>query len=132
MAVSAGYVEHVIELLAGLGPLRIRRMFGGAGVYRDDRMFALIADEVLYLKADAESRGAFEAARSQPFTAVMRGRTETMNYWRLPADASDDPAAAERWALLGLEAALRAKAPKKKKGRVSPAEDLGPGPWAEG
>ena len=130
MAVSEAFAGHVLELLGGLGPLRIKRMFGGAGVYRDDLMFALLDDDVLYIKADAESRSAFEAAGSSQFTVEMKGRTETMGYWRLPAEAADDPEAAERWARLGLEAALRARRPKKKK-KAAPAAagDLGPGPW---
>ena len=118
----------MLELLAGLGSLRVKRMFGGAGVYQDDLMFALIDDDVLYIKADAQSRPAFEAAGSSQFTVEMKGRTETMGYWRLPAEAADDSDAAQRWARLGLEAALRARRPKKK--RAAPAAaDLGPGPW---
>ncbi len=129
MAVSESFIEHVRELLGGLGPIRIKRMFGGAGVYCDDVMFALLEDEELYIKVDGANRPEFEAAGSQPFTVEMKGRTETMNYWRLPADASDDADAAVRWARLGLEAALRAKRPKKK---APAAADLGPGPWDEG
>ena len=44
-----GYVE---ELLAPLGPVSVKRMFGGAGVYAGDVMFALISDDQLYLKVD--------------------------------------------------------------------------------
>ena len=128
MAVTDAFAEHVLELLAGLGPLTVKRMFGGAGVYRDDVMFALLDDDLLYIKADAESRPAFERAGSSPFTVVMKGRTETMGYWRLPAEAADDPDAAQRWARLGLDAALRARRPKKKKA-APVAADLGPGPW---
>ena len=131
MAVSEGFAEHVRELLAALGPVRIKRMFGGAGVYRDELMFGLIVDETLYLKADEETRPAWEAVGSQPFTFQYKdGRTETTSYWRLPATASDDPEEAQRWARLGLDAALRTKRPRKAK-RAAPAEDLGPGPWVE-
>ncbi len=37
--------------MAGFGPVAVKRMFGGAGIYRDGLMFALVADDVLYLKA---------------------------------------------------------------------------------
>ena len=130
MAVSESFTEHVRELLAPLGALRIKRMFGGTGVWCDDRMFAFIEGDDLYLKADAETRAAFEAAGSEPFMIEMRGRTESTGYWRLPAEASDDPAEALRWARLGLDAALRAGKPKKK-GPAAPAADLGPGPWRD-
>ena len=130
MAVSEAFTEHVLELLSGLGPLRVKRMFGGAGVYCDDLMFALLDDDVLYIKADAESRPAFESAGSSQFTIEMKGRTETMGYWRLPAEAADDPGAAQGWARLGLDAALRARTPKKR-AKAPAAADLGPGPWQD-
>ena len=52
MSVSASFKEFLIEQMAGFGPVTIRAMFGGAGVMCDGLMFALIDDEVLYLKAD--------------------------------------------------------------------------------
>ena len=128
MAVSEAFAEHVRELLGGLGPIRIKRMFGGAGVYCDDLMFALIADDDLYSKADDSCRAVFDAAGSEPFSMEMKGRIETMNYWRLPAEASDDPEEALRWARLGLDAALRKRKPKA---RQSSTADLGPGPWTQ-
>lgn len=32
------------DLFSGLGDIRVRKMFGGGGVYYDGRMFALLAD----------------------------------------------------------------------------------------
>ncbi len=133
MPVSQAYTDHVRELLGGLGPIRTRRMFGGVGVYCDDLMFALLADDDLYVKTDALNRRDFEAAASEPFTIEMKGRIERTSYWRLPAEASDDTEAALRWARLGLDAALRAKQSKrpKKKAVAARAAGLGPGPWDE-
>ena len=56
MSVSASFKEFLIEQMAGFGPVTIRAMFGGAGVMRDGLMFALIDDEVLYLKADDDNQ----------------------------------------------------------------------------
>ena len=53
--------------MAGFGPVTIRPMFGGAGVYHDGLMFALVDDEVLYFKVDETSRPAFEAENLPPF-----------------------------------------------------------------
>ena len=129
MAVSDGVVEGYRELLADFGPVEVRRMFGGAGLYRDGMMFALVAGDDLFLKTDAETRGEFDAAGSEPFAFGTRtGRGSVMSYWRLPASAADDAAEALRWARLAFEAALRAKKPK---GSRASATDLGPGPWDE-
>jgi hypothetical protein len=53
------FVEHVLELLAPLGNVSARRMFGGYGIYRDGLMLGLVASDVLYLKADTENRGEY-------------------------------------------------------------------------
>ncbi len=127
MAVSADFLEHLHELLADLGPLTVKKMFGGASLQVDGAAFGLVFGETLYLKIDDDSRAAFEAEGSGPFTYEMKdGRTGSLGYWSLPERGLDDPEEAVRWARLGLEAAWRAKKPKK--GRAMRA-DIGPGPW---
>lgn len=107
------YFDFVEELLAALGPIRIKRMFGGAGVYAADVMFALVADDELYLKADEALAAQLEAEGSEPFTFEMKdGRTAQMKYWRLPSAATDDPEVASDWARRALDVALKAKAAK--------------------
>ena len=56
------FVSYVVESLQPLGPVGARRMFGGHGIYLDGVMFALIADDQLYLKVDGGNRAAYEAA----------------------------------------------------------------------
>ena len=62
----------LVELLAALGAVTAKRMFGGFGLYLDGLMFALIADDVLYVKADAANRAAFEARAMPPFSTSGR------------------------------------------------------------
>ena len=59
---SQALVDHCLELLAPLGAVRARRMFGGHGLYIDDLFVAIIGFERLYLKTDAVSRERFQAA----------------------------------------------------------------------
>ncbi len=92
-----------------LGPVRARRMFGGHGVFLDDAMFAIIAADRLYLKADTQSAPEFEAAGSRPFGYRRRGREVKMGYWLAPEGALDDMAALAPWAEKALAAARRAK-----------------------
>jgi DNA transformation protein and related proteins len=109
--------EAIRDLFSTVGPVRIRRMFGGQGIYLGELMFALEADGELYLKADAATLEAFRAAGSRPFCYDRDGRTTQMNYWRLPDMAVDDPDEAARWARLALDAAARLIQGKKPKGR---------------
>ncbi len=105
-------VDHCLELLAPLGAVRAKRMFGGHGIYCDDLFFALIAAERLYLKVDAATRPAFEQAGCAPF--VYRAKTEgvALGYWSVPAEAMESPTLMQPWARQALAAALRARAAK--------------------
>ncbi len=106
------FVSHCLELLAALsrdaGGVRARRLFGGFGIYADDIMVALIADERLYLKTDADTQPAFAAAGCGPFVFRARGREMATSYWSAPPDALDSAAAMVPWAQLAMRAALQA------------------------
>ena len=98
------------SLLLGVGPIGHRKMFGGAGLYADDVMFALIAGADIYLKADDDLATALAAAGSHPFVYEGKGRPMTMRYWRLPGAARADPALACDWAARAIAVARRANA----------------------
>jgi TfoX/Sxy family transcriptional regulator of competence genes len=59
--------ETIVELFQEFGPVSVRRMFGGAGVFVDGRMIGLVARDVIYLKADAETIPAFQQEGLVPF-----------------------------------------------------------------
>lgn len=103
------FVSHCTELLAPLGSVRVRRMFGGWGLYVDDVFLALIAFERLYLKTNTETQARFEQAQCEPFVFESKGKSLTMSYWTAPAEALDSPALMAPWARLALQAALQAR-----------------------
>jgi DNA transformation protein len=132
-------VEHTLELLAPLGAVRAKRMFGGHGFYIDELFVALIAGERLYLKADAETTARFAAAGSAPFVYDGGAKPITMRHWAAPPEALESPAAMAPWAQRAIAAALRARAlskprkaglskPRKARGRSAPG--AGPKPAA--
>jgi len=49
------FVEYLNEVFADFGVIRYRKMFGGYGIYHNDLMFGLVADDQLYLKTDIEN-----------------------------------------------------------------------------
>jgi DNA transformation protein and related proteins len=120
MTASESLVELLEDALSGLGPVSVRRMFGGAGIYADGVMFGLISGDTLYLKADAQSRHAFEAEGLAPFTYEGRGKTIALSYWRIPERLLDDPDEMLDWARTALAAARRAAArPGRTKARAA-------------
>jgi len=106
---ASALIEHCSELFAPLGAVRLRRMFGGHGVYCDELFFALIVAERLYLKVDAQSQPAFAAAGCEPFTYERMDRLVALGYWSAPPEAMESPALMQPWARLALAAALRAR-----------------------
>lgn len=120
MAVSEEFKAFIAELCEPIGPIHIRNMFGGAGVYCDGIMFGLIADEVFYLKADTETQVLFVAEGQGPFTYVGKGKPIQMSYWQCPERLFDDPDEMSGWARRALDVARKAKRasppkPKRKK-----------------
>ena len=115
MSLSPEFADHVTELLSPLGTIRIRKMFGGGGVYCDDVMIAIVVDDVLYLKVDDHNRADFEAGGLEPFTYEARGKRTSMNYYHAPDEALDSPAIMQPWARGALAAALRARKTAKPK-----------------
>jgi DNA transformation protein len=116
MSVDEGLLAWVEEALAPLGAVTMRRMMGGATLYLDGTVFAILDDDQIWFKADKESDAAWDAEGCGRFSVTFKdGRVDTMNYRRGPLDVYDDPDAMRRWARLALEAGLRAPAKKKRK-----------------
>ena len=101
MPISDGFIDYVLDQLSEWGDVTARKMFGGAGLYRDDKMFGLLADDVAYLKVDDSNREAFVEAGSSPFKPYPDKAT-TMSYFEVPADVIDDPEQLVEWSKRSL------------------------------
>jgi DNA transformation protein len=104
--------EFIRDLFAQFRPVTMKRMFGGAGLYADGLMFALVFDDAIFLKVDQASIPAFEREGSGPFTytrAKSKGRVgrASLSYWRLPERLYDDPDELAVWAARALAVAER-------------------------
>ena len=107
------FVDHVVETMRELGAVTAKQMFGGWGLYHEGAFFALIIGDSLYLKADDENRGEFEAAGLESFVYVTKdGDRIAMSYYQAPPEALENPTAMAAWANSGYAAALRAKSRK--------------------
>ncbi|MEY2893285.1 MAG: hypothetical protein RJA98_3193 [Pseudomonadota bacterium] len=127
--------DFCAELLSPLGPVRVRRMFGGHGFYVDGLFIALIFEQQFFLKTDASIQAQFEAAGGRPFRYEGHGRVVQMSYWTPPEEALESPAAMLPWARLAMAAALKAlnaaaakkkRAPAAKVARAAPAAAVKP------
>ena len=105
----SGLIEHLRELSEPLHGVSFRKMFGGWGLFRDGRMFALVIEDAVYIKSDTVSDPIFEAEGLDPFTYEGKdGKPRSFGYRRLPESALDEPEEFAIWARRGMEAAGRA------------------------
>jgi len=121
LAISQEYLDHIREMLAEFGPVETKRMFGGAGVFRDNLMFILIVGETLYFKSDENSAPDFDAEGLDPFSYDTKTGVRTIHGLRLsPERCLEDPDEMAAWAQKAFDAALKAdaKKPASKRKRI--------------
>jgi len=100
--------DDLRDMFAGLGPITIRRMFGGKGIYHNGLITALVVQGEVLLKADAVSAPDFKAAGSSQWTYESRkGKVAAMPYWSIPDAAIDDPEELTIWVRKAYEASIR-------------------------
>lgn len=128
MAVSQGFLDMIREMLAPLGGISARRMFGGAGVYCDGVLFALADDDVLFLKADEATKARFEADGCGRFTYEGQTGPVSMQYWRLPERVYDEPDEFLDFARDAIAVAVKSKMSKSSKPKSRSRIEAAPRP----
>lgn len=110
------FIIYLLDLMQPLGPVSARAMFGGYGIYIDGIMFALVADDVLYLKTGAETLPDFLARGLVPFSYSRNGKSFNMSYSEAPAEVMEDAEAMHHWASKAINTALKSRHNKKTSG----------------
>ena len=103
--------SDIDEMFSALGPVTVKRMFGGQGIYHRGLIVAVVFKGEVLLKADAASAPDFAAAGARRWT--YEGRTDKpveMPYWSVPESALDDPDEMARWVRVAWQVAMRAGA----------------------
>jgi DNA transformation protein len=87
------------DLFAPFGRIELRRMFGGEGIYANGSIIGIIIRDVIYLKTDDATRGAYLAENCKPFSYEARGKIrESVTYYAIPDRLYDDPEELADWA----------------------------------
>ncbi len=114
--------EFIRDLFTSFGPVTVRRMFSGAGIFSEGLMIGLIVRDVIYLRVDDANRADFEHEGSEPFTYMRGAKTgrptqHALPYWRLPERLYDDTDDLAVWAKRAAAAAERRKSPRLRASR---------------
>ncbi len=84
--------SDIDEMFSALGPVTVKRMFGGQGIYHRGLIVAVVFKGEVLLKADAASAPDFAAAGARRWTYEGRtGKPVEMPYWSVPESALRRP-----------------------------------------
>lgn len=102
------FLEYIADCLSLFGPVTFRSMFGGYGVYKNGVIFAIIADDMLYLKAGKTNKKDFEKINSEPFTyETKKGKKAVMSYWLATGELLEEPEKLAEFANKSYEISLK-------------------------
>lgn len=107
MAVSKDYLLFLEDQLSEFGEIEIKSMFGGAGIFKEGLMIAMIGNESFRLKVDEHNQADFEKRGMKPY--FSKKKKKGMPYWEVPIDIIENRTELAKWAQKSYEAALRAK-----------------------
>lgn len=105
MKKSTEFHDYIVyDVLGWLDGISSRAMFGGYSIYKDGKIFAIIADGELYFKVDENTVADFKKLGSSQFTYTKKnGKKYAMNYWLLSEEIMEDKEKLELW----IDSALR-------------------------
>ena len=95
------------DMFQAIGPVTIKRMFGGLGIYSKGIIVAIETGGEIFLKADASTAPQFAAHGARQWRYDGKGKPVHMPYWSIPEDAYDDPDVMAKWVRLAHEAGAR-------------------------
>jgi len=111
------FVKYLDVVFREFGTITSKKMFGGYGVYHQGIMFALVADDQLYLKTDNVNEKYFIEKSLAQFEYQKGDKVVKMSYFLAPDDIMDDAEQAMIWGTRSFDAAKRAHRKTNKKPR---------------
>ena len=107
------FTDYLQEVFEYFGPVNARRMFGGYGIYHKGVMFALVEDDILYLKADDSIAENFITRGLGQFEYAKGEKMIRLSYYQAPEELLEDRDMACEWARKSYKIALESKKKKR-------------------
>ena len=108
MANDREIADTILDRLAPL-PVKLRSLFGLAGLYLDGQYFGFVSNGTVYFRTDEESKAAYLERRMKAFQPENRPRgTKTVDRnFSVPKDVVGDEALLKQWPLRAAQAAKK-------------------------
>lgn len=103
MTAYGEFTTFILDQLAPLIPITVKQMFKAECLFKYSKMFGIISNDALYLKADDENCEKFTYWTSQ----AGAKKQVVLGYYQLPEFALDDADELCCWADLGIRASQR-------------------------
>lgn len=116
MRVKSSLASYVAEQLAPLGRMSSRAIFGGVGVFIDDRLLAIVMGEKLYLHTDKSNLDDYVARGMQQFKPYPNAFDLTTDHHEVPQEVVNDAAQLKVWGERALTAAIESARAKQMAG----------------
>jgi DNA transformation protein len=108
MRVRSELASYVEEQLAFLGRISTKSIFGGIGIFVDERLLGIVMEDKLYLHTDANNLQVYQQRGMPQFKPYPNAFDLTTDHHQVPPEIVDDPAQLKRWGEEALAAAIEA------------------------
>jgi len=108
MRVKSELANYVEEQLAFLGRISTKSIFGGIGIFVDERLLGIVMDDKVYLHTDASNLRAYQDRGMPQFKPYPNAFDLTTDHHQVPAEIVDDPTLLKQWGERALAAAIEA------------------------
>jgi DNA transformation protein and related proteins len=113
MRIKSSLASYVTEQLAFLGPISNRSIFGAVGIFIDERLLGIVADEVLYLHTGPTNRDDYLSRGCRQFKPYPNAFDLTTDHHQVPSEIVSDPEVLKAWGERALHAAIEAAKAKQ-------------------
>src|SRR5512138_1813899 len=113
MRAKSSLAGYVTEHLAFLGRISNRAIFGGVGIFLDERLLGIVLEERLYLHTDKSNLGDYLSRGMEQFKPYPNAFDLTTDHHRVPQEIIDDPAQLKEWGRRSLVSAIEAAKAKQ-------------------
>ncbi|MDX1301647.1 TfoX/Sxy family DNA transformation protein [Photobacterium sp.] len=109
-------LKDSLKLFDCLDCIRSRSMFGGFGIFAGETMFALVVNDKLHLRANADNEQEFKEAGLEPYVYKKRGFPVVTKHYAIPEQWWNDTSKILSQAKRSLAAAQQDKETKSNTG----------------
>jgi DNA transformation protein and related proteins len=108
MRIKSSLASQITAELSFLGAISNRAIFGAVGIFIDDRLLGIVANDVLYLHTGPSNRGDYESRGCRQFKPYPNAYDLTTDHHQVPDEVLNDPAELKVWGERALKAAIEA------------------------